>query len=290
MRDHEKYEDLLPFYLTGEIDATDRMAMEGHLATCEGCREDAALWRELHQVVVEETATIPAPQNTWPQMARRWASGFRGVTVWQTFFSLLKTQAQLVRSEIWSASFLIIAIGFVVAVLLETSAAVGILAPLVAAAGVGVLYGQENDPAFELTLATPVSQSQILLARLVLVFGYDLLLVVICFAGLTLVFPEESLVALLSGWLAPMTFLSSLALVLSLIFRSGNAISAAYILWFSRFVFTMQLAGVPQFSFAYYVSSFWMNSSLLFMVAGGLFGVALILIRRGAQPVHSPLS
>ena len=113
-----------------------------------------------------------------------------------------------------SASALVLGLGFVMALLLERAGFLYALAPLVAAAGMALIYGDDNDPVLELTRSTPASQSQILLARLVLVFGYDLLLALVATAGLRLFLGEQVVLALLFEWLAPMAFLSSLALLL----------------------------------------------------------------------------
>jgi hypothetical protein len=109
--------------------------------------------------------------------------------------------------------------------------AVRVLSPLVAAAGLAVIYGPEYDPAVELALATPTSPRQILLARLTLVYGYNLLLAMTASLGLLAMVPVEMLGQLILGWLGPMTFLSALALVLSLWIGTANAIAIAYGGW-----------------------------------------------------------
>ena len=55
---------------------------------------------------------------------------------------------------------------------------------MIAAACVSFIYGPENDLAYELALSTPTSPRTILLARLALVFGYNLGLVPIATLGL----------------------------------------------------------------------------------------------------------
>jgi hypothetical protein len=100
--------------------------------------------------------------------------------------------------------------------------ALALVAPLVAAMGISFLYGPGVDPAVEIEEATPVTQRQILLARLTLVFGFNLLLgllasVGILLAGIAGLTPPVSLPALIGLWLAPMTSLSALALFLTVL-------------------------------------------------------------------------
>jgi hypothetical protein len=110
------------------------------------------------------------------------------------------------------------------------------IAPLVAVAGVAMVYGPENDPGLELALATPTSPRQVLLARLVLIFGYDLALSLVATLGLLTLVPVDLLGGVIVNWLGPMALLSSLALLLSLCLGTGNAVAISFVLWLSRFV------------------------------------------------------
>ena len=145
-----------------------------------------------------------------------------------------------------------------------------------------LIYGEDNDPVLELTRSTPASQSQILLARLVLVFGYDLLLALGATAGLRLFLGEQVVLALLFEWLAPMAFLSSLALLLSLVIGSSNAIAVTYLVWLGRYVLAL-----PEIDQAFYVLSagpgrFWGNPGVLLGLAGGLLLASVWIVRRQA--------
>ncbi len=107
-----------------------------------------------------------------------------------------------------------------------------IVAPLVAACGVAFLYGIDSDPAIELELATPVSPRLILLARLALLFGFNLAITLACSLGLTLTQSSISLMPLIVSWLVPMTFLSALAFLLSvLFFNSLASVLISLLLW-----------------------------------------------------------
>ena len=137
---------------------------------------------------------------------------------------LLRSQTRLVHPATWLASGLVIALGGLVTLLLYQPTQSGaelplvIVAPLVAACGVAFLYGLEADPALELLLATPIPPRLILMARLALLFSFNLTITLACSVLLTLTQAQVSLIPLIAAWLAPMTFLSALAFLLSVIF------------------------------------------------------------------------
>ncbi len=107
-----------------------------------------------------------------------------------------------------------------------------LVAPLVAACGVAFLYGLDADPALELQLATPISSRVILLARLALLFGFNLAITLACSMVLALAQVELSLAPLIAAWLAPMTFLSAFAFLLSVLFFDSLAsVFISLMLW-----------------------------------------------------------
>jgi hypothetical protein len=98
---------------------------------------------------------------------------------------------------------------------------VGLLAPVVAAAGIAYAYGPGIDPAWELSRSMAVSDRLVLLVRALAVFALD--------AGLGLAASAASGAALgiTFGWLIPMTALCALALAVATVTRSANAGVAA---------------------------------------------------------------
>jgi hypothetical protein len=150
---------------------------------------------------------------------------------------LIHSQLRVVRAEIWTASALVMALGAVVTLALTQPGTGGTLpfvlvAPFVAALGVSFLYGPAVDPALEIELTTPVSPRLVLLARLALVFGFDLILSLVASAALAVVRPDISLWSLVSAWLAPMTFLSALAFLLSVItLDTLHGVAVSLLLW-----------------------------------------------------------
>ncbi len=151
---------------------------------------------------------------------------------------ILRAQTRLVHPTTWAASGLVIALGALVTLLLYRPAQSGadlplvIIAPLVAACGVAFLYGLDADPALELQLSTPVSPRLILLARLALLFAFNLAITFACSVLLSLAQAQISLMPLTGAWLAPMTFLSALAFLLSVLFFDPLAsVLISLLLW-----------------------------------------------------------
>jgi hypothetical protein len=136
---------------------------------------------------------------------------------------LLHAQMRIVRRSIWAASALVIALGTFVTVAsydtLRSGDALPLVwvAPLVAALGVAYLYGPDAELPLEVELATPVSRRLVLLARLALLFGFDLGLGLIGSGVLVVLHSGLSLWPLVLAWLAPMAFLSALAFLVSVL-------------------------------------------------------------------------
>lgn len=272
--------DLVPFLLNGTLSVDERRRVEAHVAGCASCRADLALWQEFGGAVRAEAAALPGVSDqAWRRLASRcrgesWASRLRHLA------ALAAAQVRLVRHGLWFSSAVVIGIGFVAAWALARAGVVGALAPLAAVFGVSQLYGPQNDPAIELTEATPTSPRLVLLARLVLVFGYDLALALAASAALGLVLPGTVISAVIWSWLAPMTFLSALALVCSLAMGSNAAMALALGLWLSRGVVgSLELSpGVEHWMGMY--MGLWTRPAPLFALAIGLSACGVWLAGR----------
>lgn len=151
---------------------------------------------------------------------------------------LLRSQARFVHPAAWLGSGLVIALGALVTLIFSGSTQTDaglplvVVAPIVAACGVAFLYGVDADPALELQMATPVSPRLILLARLALLFGFNLTITLVCSVLLALMRAQISLLPLVAAWLAPMTFLSALAFLLSVLFFDSLAsVFVSLLLW-----------------------------------------------------------
>ncbi len=156
--------------------------------------------------------------------------------------SFVGAQGPLVRREIWPASTVVMLIGAAISLIEDgggsgvPGAALSLLAPLAAAIGIAMIYGQENDPALELTLATPTSPRLVVVARLVVVLAWDLGLALAASAILAILDGPAVFMPVVSTWLGPMLLLGCLALLLSLFVHSSLAIGGSMVLWLARAV------------------------------------------------------
>jgi ABC-type transport system involved in multi-copper enzyme maturation permease subunit len=192
---------------------------------------------------------------------------------------LILTQARLMRSDLWTASAVVMAIGIIVSVIAERANVLQFVAPMVAAACLAVIYGPENDPALELTLSTPTSPWKILLARLTVVSGYNLILTIVASLIMITIIPADMLQTLILSWFGPLTFLSALALLLSIWMGSSNAVTIVYGLWLTQFFEPLQIQigkatpALEMLLTAY--RQFWQNSLFLVMLSLLFIGLAL---------------
>ncbi|WP_433372741.1 hypothetical protein [Streptosporangium sp. CA-115845] len=153
-------------------------------------------------------------------------------------WALLAMEARLLNPAIWLASTLIM--GFSMIFILAESTGTGnraeftlaLAAPLIAMAGVAGSCGPAHDDAFELVAVTPTSPRVIMLARVTLVFGYDLLLALLASAVLApLDAAPAGLASLIMAWLGPMAALAGLSLLLSVCWNPGGAMGVGLSVW-----------------------------------------------------------
>lgn len=222
--EHEKWCELLPWYVTETLDGRTRAALETHLRECPACQKELVAWQRISTAVRAQAAPAlpPALRHRLLAQARpRPRAGLRLLPL------LVRSQLPVIRTEIWPASTLVFALGVLVT-LMTTAPEHGALpfvlaAPVVAAVGIAFIYGPAVDPALEIELAVPTPPRLILLARLALVFGFDLALGLAASALLALIRPGISLWPLVAAWLAPMAFLSALSLLLSVLTADPGA-------------------------------------------------------------------
>ncbi len=225
----------LPFFAAGSLEPGRRDAVASHLHGCADCRRELAIWSAAGSYIATIDRALPAPPADALEgaLATIRADAAR-VSIPARLWLIIKSQVPLVRREIWLASALVIIMGCALSLGLHRGSPefLVVLAPIVSAAGVAMIYGTDNDPALELTLATPTAPRQVLLTRLFLVFGYDLILAIAGSAVLaTWGAWSGALGELVMSWLAPMTFLSALALVLSVWIGAGNAAVVSFFIW-----------------------------------------------------------
>jgi hypothetical protein len=289
MKDHQWFADLLPQYAAGSLDENLFREVSRHIEGCWECQADLRLWSALSAEIQAQNDRLILPDSLAERMSQqiqaersRRDAGFLSASrqALQRGMDLLRIQAPLVRPELWPASAVVILIGVAVAYLLGNSLVIRLLAPMVAAASLAVLYGPENDSAFELVLSCPTSPRQILLARAALVFGYNLVLALIASLVLKSLVPPGLFGFLILSWLGPMAFLSAAALLLSIWIGTNNAITLIYIAWIAQFVPDLQLPVVTGWSLwlaplAQVYQQFWASPLLLLASACGLLVLAL---------------
>lgn len=251
---------LLPWYVNERLDPDEHATVAEHLETCDACVRALVDWRLIAHSVAEDqpgsAAAKVAPiarasdvhdepsdgHSPAPPAARAAQNTSSAAGALGELASLVRAQARLVRVELWPASAVVLLLGIALASLGDSDARtiLGIIAPLVAAVGVTLACTPDNDPRLEIALASPVSPRTVLLARLALVVGYDLLLALAASAGLALD-GGEPLIALIDSWLVPMLFLSTIALLATLVIDAGTATVLAFTMWAARWVVPIPL-------------------------------------------------
>lgn len=278
------YEDLIPFLVTGKLSEEESACVRQHLEVCESCKSEWDLWQLMYFQVNEADRKIQSPpeleEKTFIKIKSR--PSIRKSILRAA--GLLWSQAYLVRREMWPASAGIMALGIITVLLSKETAFLTFITPLVAAASLAAIYGPQNDPASELTMAAPISPWKILLARLTLVSGYNLLLALVSSVVLLAVIPVGLLGTLILSWLGPLTLLSALALFLSLWMGTSNAVTISYGLWIIQFIHAPRLLeeypGLQvwdNFMASYRI--FWQSPGLLIILAACMVLISLVSMR-----------
>src|SRR6266545_1588803 len=220
--------DALAEYAAGVLEAPEQATVETHLIACPSCRTALRGWTAVAAATV---APVDAPPSSAPvvrAVLTRAALAPQAPPVRRRGIrfaaQLLRAELRLVHPSVWLASMLVMVCA-VAAVAVGGHGAgatvLSLVAPLVAIAGVAGVYGPQRDPAFEALAITVTSPRLVLLARVTLIFGYDLALAVAASAVLRLAAPQVGLVDLVVAWLGPMTLLSALSLVLAVLAVDG---------------------------------------------------------------------
>lgn len=195
---------------------------------------------------------------------------------------LLLAQPRLVRLSVWIASVLVMGLGVALALAQSRPEVPGtvlaMVAPFVAAAGIAAVCGPDRDPAWELTAATVTSPRVVLVARVTLVFGFDLVLAVL---ASVLLAGTPGVVGLTGAWFGPMALLSGLCLLLSVAVGTTPAITVTLALWMTRLLAPVLAANTAWLRpVAGAVEALWTTNLLTCMLAAALVGAAVLLTAR----------
>ncbi|MBI5297152.1 MAG: zf-HC2 domain-containing protein [Chloroflexi bacterium] len=268
------HEEQLIRYAANQLNESERAEFEKHLAGCAGCQADLPLWRSLANEVISSDAAVPAPVHLADSALKAIHAPSKLTRALKSTIQLLRMQLLLMHNELWIGSAALMFIFLAMALLVARVEVLHLFVPMIAAGTVTLIYGSEHDPAAELTFATPISPWKILLARLTLVSAYNVFLALCAMAGLLLILPPQEIGELILGWLAPMTFLSALALLLSLWIGTNNALFISYTLWAAQYLALTSVGEWFNFFTPWLESyrQFWQDPALLF-----LLGFALIL-------------
>jgi len=109
------------------------------------------------------------------------------------------------------------------------SAAIAFILSGASATSLAFLAQAENDPALELTLATPISLRALLASRITLVAGYNCALALVASVVIALI-SGQSLLTVAEGWLGPLLLLSAISLAISTAIGSAGAVCGALLL------------------------------------------------------------
>lgn len=268
------HEEQLIRYAAKLLNENERAEFERHLAECTDCQADLLLWQSVADAIHASDSAVPAPIHLADSALEAIHAPSKLTHAFRSMTHLLRMQLLLMHNELWVGSAALMFIFLAMALLVARVEVLHFFVPMIAAGTVTLIYGSEHDPAAELTFATPISPWKILLARLTLVSAYNVLLALCATVGLLLILPPQAIGELILGWLAPMTFLSALALLLSLWIGTSNALFISYTLWAAQYLALTSIGEWFIFLSPWLESyrQFWKDPALLFV-----FGFALIL-------------
>lgn len=268
------HEEQLIRYAANQLNENEHAEFERHLENCADCQTDLLLWQRVADEIHASDSAVPAPVHLADSALEAIHAPTMLMRAFKNTTQLLRMQLLLLHNELWIGSAALLFIFLAMALLVARVEVLHFFVPMVAAGTVTLIYGSEHDPAAELTFATPISPWKILLARLTLVSAYNVFLALCATVGLLLILPPQALGGLILGWLAPMTFLSALALLLSLWIGTSNALFISYTLWAAQFLALTSVGEWFAFLTPWLESyrQFWNDPVLLFV-----FGFTLIL-------------
>ncbi len=182
----------------------------------------------------QRQALMAALHAAQPQpMPRRHLDHLRS---WRPFL-LVRTQLRIVGGALWIASAMVMLLGMIVTLLsYQPGQSYALLPftwimPMVAALGVAVVTAGDTPGMMELELSTATDVRTLLTVRMALVFSFNLLLGILLSTSLSLTHTTLTLWPMVMAWLAPMSLLSAVALLLGLYTGPQTGALLAFGLW-----------------------------------------------------------
>jgi hypothetical protein len=193
---------------------------------------------DVHRLMAALAPLAPAPSAV-RQALRARSAAHRASFGWLLdLLESARTQVSVLRASFWLVSAAITLLGAYI----ELSPVAGnsafflqVLGPLLAFLGISSAFRGAGLRTLEYELACPPSPLQLVVARLVVVLGYDVALGLCLAAGLWL-YGGASFLAVTLHWLMPLLLVAGLALTLSLRVSSGLAAGLAYAGWLTALV------------------------------------------------------
>ncbi|MBA4384337.1 MAG: hypothetical protein C0410_06345, partial [Anaerolinea sp.] len=254
--------------------------------SCPECQTELAMWKAVSTEIETANQTLNLPADIPARAIKHIHAPNPLIAALRQSWLLIRAQFYIVQSELWLVSAIVMLIGVLVAVIAKKDMVVYLLSPLMAASTLAMLYGPDHDPANELARSTATSPWKILLARMSIMSCYNLLLGLVASLGLLLFVQPEMLGTIILGWVGPLAFLSSLALLLSVWWGTGIAIAVTYGLWLAQYIsFKTISIWMPSPIWSNFLSAyknFWHEPLLL---VGLSLLIALIALWSANQPV-----
>ena len=281
--------DLLAEYAAGTLDKADHDTVRGHLGGCPECAGTVAVWRAAARAVTTDIPAPPGPELVAAVLRRSALDPLPRPAArpsWRLAPLLLLAQTRLVGRSVWIASALVMALGAVLTVVgadtgSDAGWALALVAPIVAAGGVAGLYSPARDPGHELVASTPAPPRLILLARLTLVVGYDVVLALLASVALVLFGGQTGgLLHLIGAWLGPLALLAGLSLVLGVRFGPDVGTAGALALWALRLLDGSEVTAAGLRAVTGPVAALWTTRPLTVAVAAALVVTGLLLAGR----------
>lgn len=270
----------LAWYVNHTLSMKEREAVKAHLEYCSNCQHTLAELSAIRSSLSQTNALVPQPRNdllalveaqieSQTPRARIQRALHISASALNVLLQHSKMQYRIVRRDLLWMPLLIVPLSLLVLVLphlwLDRASMLAFGAALITAAGIALLYGQEADPAREMTLVAPTSPRFILAVRCCIIFSYDLFINLLGMLPLLLTHATITPTWFLANWLAPLCCLAGISLFVSTLINPAVAIFTCTLLWVLRAANSLPLLQISVAQQQY--ESFWHQTPLLYAIA-----------------------